>query len=139
MSHQFVLASLGPDIAIRNFGMTQWETGNYIGTWSYGLPVAIGAPSIVGGYCATEDETIKQITIISEVAPPKLVKVNIWLKTAGIKDWYKTKFSIDVSEDITHKVIGLNLQLGDRITFELEADIIWELGQGGLTIYGSKD
>jgi len=133
-----VLASFGPDIAVRNAGVSIWENGTFIGTWTAGVSLAFSGPEIVGGYAASCDEKIRQITVVA-AAPKKTVKVNIWLKTVGTPDWYRTKYSFSISEEITHVVLGLDLELGDRIAFQLETDLDWELGKSGLTIYGLKD
>ena len=138
MSHSILLGSLGPDIAVKNAGISIWENNTFIGTWTAGVALAFTGPEIVSGYAATSDEKIRQITVIAS-APKKAVKVHIWLKSTSSPDWYKTKYSFAISEDITHVLLGLDLELGDRIAFQLETDLDWELGKSGISIYGVKD
>lgn len=138
MSHSILLGSLGPDVAQLKFGMTIWDANNYVGTWGFGSPRATAAPGILGGYAAAQDEKFKQITVVASQAPAKPVTLTVWLKPVGFYDWYKTKHNFVIDEEVTHKVASIDLELGDRIVFELEGEA-WELGQGGLSIYGVKD
>jgi len=135
-----LLGQLGPDLMGGGFGLSQWDPANYVGTWTAGQFIAIGAIDLVAGYVSQQAESIKKITVFGQQATTEDVVINVWACPLG-GAWAVTGDTITIAKGEQFAQIACDIvcALGTRIAFEIDvASNAWALGQGAVSIYGLR-